>query len=159
VNRDISGVLRPLLALALFAIVLWQTGGALRASGVWERTVRSLPTPANDPLLAIETQLPRPGRAPAPGVERDPFSSAPVVTTTVPTRRRVVVPAPPPKPQLTAIVWDSDPRAVIRWKDREWTVRAGGLFDEFQVLGITRDQVTLARGGENLVLQRKPRGE
>jgi hypothetical protein len=157
-NRDIAGVLRPLLALALFAFIVWQTGSALRASGVWERAVKSLPTAADDPLVALDTQISPPGAAPSV-VARDPFSNAPVPAPSGPVRQRIVVPVAPAKPLLTAIVWDTDPRALIRWKEREWTVRAGGLFDEFQVLGITRDQVTLAHGGETLVLQRKPRGE
>jgi hypothetical protein len=72
---------------------------------------------------------------------------------------------PPPRPPapalpiLTAIVWDSDPRAVVHWKDREWTVREGGLFDEFQVMSISRDQVSLRRGDATLVLQRRNNGE
>jgi hypothetical protein len=75
-------------------------------------------------------------------------------------RRPVVqVPAPVARPVLTAIVWDADPRALVRWQGREWTVRAGALFDEFQVVSITRDQVTLSRGTESIVLQRKPQGD
>jgi hypothetical protein len=62
-------------------------------------------------------------------------------------------------PVLTAIVWDSDPRALIRWNEREWTVREGGLFDEFQVVRITRDHVTLRRGEETLELHRRNPGE
>ena len=62
-------------------------------------------------------------------------------------------------PLLTAIVWDNDPRALVRWKEREWTIRDGGLFDEFEVRGITRDQVTLVRGDETLVLKRHNPGE
>ena len=68
-------------------------------------------------------------------------------------------PAPPAVPVLTAIVWDNDPRALVHWKDREWTVREGGLFDEFQVVSITRDQVSLRRGDATLVLQRRNLGD
>jgi hypothetical protein len=74
-------------------------------------------------------------------------------------RAVVVTPVPEARPVLTAILTDNDPRALIRWKDREWTVREGGLFDEFQVLSITRDQVTLRRGDATVVLQRKNPGD
>jgi hypothetical protein len=60
---------------------------------------------------------------------------------------------------LTAIVYDADPRALVRWMGRDWTVRPGGLFDDFQVTSITRDQVTLSRGSETIVLQRKTQGD
>ncbi len=60
---------------------------------------------------------------------------------------------------LTAIVFDADPRALLRWNGRDYSVRPGGLFDDFQVVSITRDQVVLSRNGENIVLQRKSQGE
>jgi hypothetical protein len=69
-------------------------------------------------------------------------------------RRPADAPAPA-APVVTAIVTDNDPRALVRWKGREWTIRPGGLFDEFVVRSITRDQVTLLRGSETLVLTRK----
>jgi hypothetical protein len=62
-------------------------------------------------------------------------------------------------PLLTAIVWDNDPRALVRWNGREWTVREGGLFDEFQVVRISREQVTLRRGEALLVLNRRNPGD
>ena len=50
-----------------------------------------------------------------------------------------------------------DPLAVVA---REIAGDAWLLcFDEFQVTSITRDQVTLARGGETIVLQRKAHGD
>jgi hypothetical protein len=60
---------------------------------------------------------------------------------------------------LTAIVFDADPRALVRWQGREYTVRPGGIFAEFEVESITRDQVVLKRGPENIVLRRKPQGD
>jgi hypothetical protein len=60
---------------------------------------------------------------------------------------------------LTAIVWDADPRAVVRWNGRDYTVHSGALFDQFQVVGITQTQITLSRGGETFTLQRKPQGD
>jgi hypothetical protein len=61
---------------------------------------------------------------------------------------------------LTSIVWlESNPSATLRWNGRDYPVQTNTLFDEFQVLGITRDQVTLMRGGETLVLQLPKKGE
>jgi hypothetical protein len=166
VNRDIGGLLRPLVALALFAIVAAQTFGALRASGAWSGTGdgrggrRFAAAPA-DPVASVEALIAHTDPAPA-GPARDPFqigaAPAPVVRVG-PVVRKPVTPPPPVSPVLTAIVYDADPRALVRWKGHDWTVRPGGLFDEFQVISITRDQVTLSRGSETIVLQRKPQGD
>ena len=93
---------------------------------------------------------------------RDPFTVRPQAPARAPARtvaRHETLAPPPPVPVLTAIVWDSDPRALVHWKDREWTVREGALFDEFQVVSITRDQVSLRRGDATLVLQRRNPGD
>ncbi len=166
-NRDAGWLLTPLLALALFALVAFQTVQALEASGAWSgalhRDVGRPSTPAAaDPFAPIGALLLQPQPPlPAAGI-RDPFTlgGAPsAVATRVPAVRKPKPAAPPARPVLTAIVWDADPRAVLRWEGRDWTVHTGGLFDEFQVVGITRDQVTLSRNGETFVLQRKPQGD
>jgi len=92
---------------------------------------------------------------------RDPFTARPTVAARSLVRPVKVVAkaAPPEVPILTAIVWDNDPRALVHWKDRDWTVREGGLFDEFLVVSITRDQVSLRRGDATLVLQRRNLGD
>jgi hypothetical protein len=159
VNRDITAVVAAVLAVALFAFVLWTTNAALRASGVWTPDTHTVGAAPDDPLTALDVVVANKGRAPDLGTLRDPFDlgggGAPVVVV-APGPRKPVAPKPPPPPVLTAIVWDADPRAIVRWKDRNWTVHTGGLFDEFVVTSITRDQVTLTRGTETVVLQRKP---
>ena len=165
-NRDPGTWISPIVALAVLVAAVLQTLGALGASGAFGwRSARPLPKvpPA---YQAIERALDR--RDPHFTFEgmRDPFmygrpagdneGRAPVP---VPVRPHLVVQAPEPVPVVTAIVFDSDPRALVHWKDRDWTVRQGGLFDEFQVLSITRDQVTLRRGDAELVLKRRKPGE
>lgn len=157
-NRDITTVLRPVLALLVFLLVALQTAGALRESGVWARRgVRAAAAP-DDPLASVEPLLVRDGTPPP---ARDPFTAGPVVPAThaAPVPVRPAVPAAPPRPVLTAIVWDADPRALVRWKGRDWTVRPGTLFDEFQVTAITRDQVTLVRGTETILLHQSSQGD
>ena len=164
-NRDIGVFLRPLVALALLAFVATQTVNALHASGAWSGTRNNAGKPIAaapaDPVAAVEVLIARVEPASAASF-RDPFQigaqPAPVATTG-PGVRKPVVPPPPALPVLTAIVWDADPRALVRWKGRDWTVRPGGLFDVFQVISITRGQVTLSRGSETMVLQRKAQGD
>ena len=160
-NRDIGGLLAPLLALVLFALMGWQTMSALQIAGAWRTPRVTHPVTADDPLARLDSQLSQ-VQASRLGAVRDPFgyTPAPVVERTPgDPRPRVVVPVAPSRPLLTAIVYDNDPRALVRWKDREWTIRAGGLFDDFEVASISRDQVVLRRAGESIVLQRKPQGE
>jgi len=63
------------------------------------------------------------------------------------------------RPQLTAILWDADPRAMIRYDGRDYTVRENSLFAEFRVASITKSNVTLERNGSPIVLSLRPRGE
>ncbi|MEQ1832556.1 MAG: hypothetical protein ABL977_05825 [Candidatus Eisenbacteria bacterium] len=164
-NRDLGAWISPLVALAVLGVTVVLTLGALGVTGAfgWRTAVpRSAVPPA---YQAVERALDRhdphftlqdlrdpfqPGRPDFDGDGDDP-PPAP--------RPKVVVPVPVVLPVLTAIVYDTDPRALVRWQGREWTVRAGGLFDEFQVVSITREQVTLRRGTEDLVLTRRNPGE
>lgn len=150
-----------LVALLLLVLVLQQTTGALRDSGVWTRPHHSAPAPS--PYAGLERLLGAARRAPAPPVQRDPFAfgraaeSAPARRATV---ARPARPATPARPQLTAIVWvENNPSATIRWNGKDRTVQVNTLFDEFRVRSITRDQVTLERGGEILVLQLPRKGD
>ena len=68
-------------------------------------------------------------------------------------------PAPPPRPVLTGILADNDPRAFIRYQDRNYTVKVGDLFADFKVVSITRDQVVLDRNGERLTLLSPTKGD
>lgn len=158
-NRDFGTWAARIVALAVLAAVGAQTLSALGVTGAFESRTATVMVPVPPAYQAVDRALDRrESRQPVAGV-RDPFEfvsprRAPSAPVTV--RRPGVVES---SPLLTAIVWDNDPRALVRWKDREWTIRDGGLFDEFQVVGITRDEVTLLRGGATIVLQRKTPGE
>lgn len=160
-NRDVSAWVSPLVAVLVLGLVLAQTFAALQVTGAfgWHPTT---PRVARSPVYqVIEHTMDQ--HDPAFTLEnlRDPFAFG-LADAPAPVRRPAPKPVPvvpPALPVLTAIVWDNDPRALVRWKEREWTVREGGLFDEFQVIGITRDQVTLRRGDETLVLNRRNPGE
>jgi hypothetical protein len=65
----------------------------------------------------------------------------------------------PPKPTLTSIVWDADPRATVRYEGNDYSVRANSLFADFRVTSITANQVVLDRNGEQIVLTLNPKGE
>lgn len=158
-NRDISAILGPVLALAVLAYVISGTWEALRVTGAFGSAKPAAARSVVDPFTMLDAALGRP--RPASGPVRDPMSYGAVPQPNgpaVPRVQRPSIPPPPARPVLTAIVFDTDPRALVRWQGREWTVRPGGLFDEFVVRAITRDQVTLQRGGETIVLQR-PQGE
>lgn len=161
-NRDIGFLVRPILALALLAFIVSTTLQSLRDAGAYggHRAKRSQ-TQVADPFLPLDQALAA-EPLPPPAPTRDPFGygAAPVShTVSRPTRPKPVVRVEPPRPIVTAIVFDNDPRAVIRWKDRDWTVRSGGLFDEFTVVTITREQVTLRHGAETMTLKRPSKGE
>jgi hypothetical protein len=164
-NRDPASWLSPLVAVLVMAAAIVQTLAALGVTGAFGWRVR-VPTAVISPAYqAVERAL----DLHDPGFKlaglRDPFMYGHAPDDN---KGRVPPPAPrlkplPPRPVelpvLTAIVWDADPRALVRWKGREWTVREGGLFDEFQVASIRRDQVTLRRGDSSLVLTRRNPGE
>lgn len=159
-RRDIGPFLAPLFAAAVFALVLWQTAGALQAAGVWRFGAPRAVAPVADPLAALDARVARAMRAEFGGASRDPFGfgqAAPRSAASGPAPPRRPAPAPEPaQPVLTAIVFDADPRALVRWNGREYSVRTGSLFAEFEVVSIARDQVVLKRGSENLVLRRQP---
>jgi hypothetical protein len=162
VSRGPEAWLPPLVALGVLIAAGTQTVGALRVTGAfgWQTDAVSVSVPPAYELVnrALDRRDPRLALA-AVG---DPFTARAPVAASVPSRpvRAVALVAPPPAvPILTAIVWDNDPRALVHWKNRDWTVREGGLFDEFLVVSITRDQVNLRRGDATLVLQRRNPGD
>jgi len=67
--------------------------------------------------------------------------------------------AEPPPPVLTSIIWDSDPRATLRYDGRDFSVRENSLFADFRVTSITSTQVVLERNGEPLVLTLRSKGD
>ncbi|MBI5709845.1 MAG: hypothetical protein HZC42_05980 [Candidatus Eisenbacteria bacterium] len=148
---DPAKLLGPLVALIVLVLILQQTTSALRASGTWSRGETAAAAP--DPYAPLESLIARRDASP---VLRDPFSFARVAapaTAQRPQQKPKPVAVALARPVLTAIVWDNDPRATVRWSDRDFTVRAGSLFDDFRVVSITRDQVVLERGGETIALQ------
>jgi hypothetical protein len=157
VSTDLKNVLGPLLALAILAIIGFQTAGALRRSGAWGAPRRATGVTAPDPYARLEGQLAKPVAAIAIATLRDPFdyphAPAPDVRAV---RPRV---APPPMPVLTAILADTDPRAIIRYLDRNYTVKPGDYFADFKVISITAVQVVLDRNGEHMSLRRPTKGE
>ena len=158
-NRDVSGLIAPLLALVLFVFVGWQTLGALHLAGAWTRPGAPTQLAPDDPFVLLDHLLATADRA-STGPAHDPFAygGGSVMVNPITARpivRKPVVPAPPARPVLTAIVWASEPSAVVHWKDHDWTLHPGALFDEFQVVSITRDQVALKRGDESIILTRK----
>lgn len=148
----------PLIGLLVLILVLHVTRTALRTSGTWHRgkgpalRVRVNPYTPLDQVLASR----RPDE-PAAAI-RNPFEfgGAVALVSETPRPRVPVIPPPPPMPVLTSIVWDTDPRATIRFNGRDYSVRPAALFDDFRVVSITRDQVVLDRGGESLVLRLSP---
>ncbi|MEO5989927.1 MAG: hypothetical protein ABIU54_01190 [Candidatus Eisenbacteria bacterium] len=161
-TRNVGNLIAPLAAIALFALVLLQTWTSLRAAGAWHARKPAVAIAADDPFLMLDQQLGRAFR-PMAATIRDPFRfggvSAPVAIKTATKLPRLEVPAPPARPVLTAIVWDNDPRAIVNWKGRAWTIHEGLLFDEFVVTSIRPEQVVLKRGDESIVLTRKSSGE
>lgn len=159
---DLARLLGPLLAALVLVIILQQTLGALRAGGVWGQR-HSTVAPVTSPFARIEGLLAPGSRRTDPAL-RDPFAfgraPAPVVTRRPVAPRPAPAPAAPARPVLTSIVWiESNPSATLRWNGRDYPVQTNTLFDEFQVLSITRNQVTLVRGGETLVLQLPKKGD
>jgi hypothetical protein len=159
---DLARLLGPLVAIAVLALVLQQTVGALRVAGVWGPRHTDAAS-ASSPFMQIEGLLAPAAPAP-PGAMRDPFAfgraPAPVVTHKPAAPRPAPVPVAPAQPVLTSIVWlESNPSATLRWNGRDYPVQTNTLFDEFRVQSITRSQVTLVRGGETLVLQLPKKGE
>jgi hypothetical protein len=158
-NLDVRAFVAPAIAVALFVLIGVQTSDALKRSGAWSARGHA-PKATADPYAGLDAQLARrdPGIAPI-GV-RDPFAygSAPVpVRTTV--APRPYVPPPPARPVLTAIVWDATPTALIRFEDRNFSVKAGDLFAAYRVVSIAQDEVVLDSGGQRLVLKRPLKGD
>ncbi len=161
-NRSVGTLLAPVVAIALFLLVGFQTWNSLRTAGAWRAAKPAVVVSPDDPFTRLDQQLARPFR-PLPGAIRDPFrfgSAGPALVSDTPApKQRPQVPKPPARPVLTAIVWDNDPRAIVSWKGRDWTIHEGLLFDEFLVTSIRPERVVLKRGDESIVLTRKSSGE
>ena len=159
-SRGPEAWLPPLVALAVLIAAGTQTVAALRVTGAFGWQPDVVPVAVPPAYESVNRALDRRDPRLTLAAVRDPFSTrAPVAVPRWSPKIAAPVAPPPALPILTAIVWDNDPRALVHWKDREWTVREGGLFDEFLVVSITRDQVSLRRGDATLVLQRRNPGD
>jgi hypothetical protein len=165
VNRDASEWVSPLVAVLVLAVVSAQIIGALRVTGAFGWRTPAPRVTISPAYESLDRAIDRHDPNFTPEGMRDPFEYGRAEVAShgngAPARPRPkpVPVAVPALPVLTAIVWDNDPRALVRWKEREWTVREGGLFDEFQVVAITRNQITLRHGDETLVLNRRTPGD
>ena len=159
-SRGPESWLPPLVALSVLVASSMQTVAALHVTGAYGWQAAAVPVSVPPVYESVDRALDRHDPRLSLDAVRDPFAArAPLVALALKPAPPPGPAAPPPLPILTAIVWDNDPRALVHWKDREWTVREGGLFDEFEVVSITRDQVSLRRGDATLVLQRRNSGE
>ena len=158
---DLKKLLAPAVGALVFLVTLQQTLSALKSSGAWQPRPRATHAKPPDPYARLDLILARPLLG-YPPERRDPFG------TPVPLSSPVAhTPGPPPtplspagpQPVLTSIIWDSDPRATIRFNDRDFSVRENSLFADFRVKTITSRQVVLEREGEPLVLTLRLKGE
>ena len=163
---DPRSLIAPLFGLLVLVLVVQNTLGALKASGSWQPESANRRQPES-PYARLDVILSRPEtEAPREGL-RDPFGfgGAPVrVAVKPPTKRSSIVAAPvipvePPQPSLTAIIWDDDPRATVRWDGRDFSVRANSVFADFSVKSIRPTEVVLERGGQQMVLRLSRKGE
>ena len=155
----------PLVALAVLGLMLQQTLAALRASGSWQPRSRIRQVQAADPYTRVDNLFAQDRSGLSVDQVRNPFAfggtrPAPVSNgaTRVTTSVRAVPPALP-KPTLTSIIWDSDPRATVRYDGRDFSVRVNSLFADFKVRSITSNQVVLDRNGETIVLGLRSKGD
>ena len=153
-----SGPIAALVALLLLSL---ETGDALRQGGA----AKANPVTSaqlDDPVADFERRLAARDPHPAPADLRDPFRfSSGQVAARAPARARPVADPPVtiPAPVLTAIIWDEDPRASIRWNGRDYMVKANSQISDYQVILIGRDRILVAHGGESMVLRLHRTGE
>lgn len=160
---DPARLFAPLLATLVLLVVLQQTGSALRSGGVWSLRLAGRPGPRGGaeartalPVLPRTDEVPARdpfayGREPAAAPARRPVTVVPRATETAPAANG---------PLLTSIVWvEGNPSATIRVNGRDYSVRSGTLFDEYRVRSIARDQVTIERGDQVLVLTLPRKGD
>ncbi len=158
---DARSLIGPLVAALVLILTVQQTRSALLRAGHWGPSRRTSGVHADDPYARLDQAIAAAGAALPGGPIRDPFAfgSAPVAATPHVARPKMVKPPRIPDPVLTAIIWDSDPRALIRFNGRDYTVRSGGQFAEYRVTNISRDRVVLDKAGLPLVLNRPLKGE
>jgi len=158
VNLEAHGLLRAAGAGVMLALILVQSAGAPHVHSGRSRFATAAVRP-DDPYLSLENQLQRADPRIPFGSLRDPFSylgtgaprwhGTPVAET---------VPTLSPRPVVTAIVWDADPRVMLRLDGHDYTVRTGSVFADYQVVSISQDQVSLAQGDVMFILTLPQKG-
>jgi len=161
VKLDARTIFAPVVAALMLLLVLNITLGAIRTAGLWAPEPRQAPAPPDNPFDRIDRMLARQNPGPDPAGTRDPFAfgGATPVPNGPPRPRPAPIPPAPAQPVLTSIVWDSDPRATVRFGGHDYSVRPGSLFADFRVVSITQDQVVLDRGGVSLALRLPLKGD
>ncbi len=154
----------PLIAALVLVLTLQQTLGALRDSGSWRTRSRAPRVIPEDPYSRVDALFDPRGALPTADGMRNPFAFGVARVTSVVQGGHTVVraqraPPPPPKPTLTSIIWDNDPRATVRYDGRDFSVRVNSLFADFRVKSITANQVILDRNGETIVLALRSKGD
>lgn len=157
-NLDPRRLIAPAIALMVLILIGEQTIAALGAAG-WKNS-RANRKRVESPYAGIDRVLAAPHPAAATRL-RDPFSfvveSSPVAAVSRP--RETPRPVEQPKPILTSIIWDQDPRATVRYDGRDFSVRQNSLFADFLVRRISQNEVVLDRGSETFVLKLRPKGD
>lgn len=163
-NRDLRAWIPGIIAGFLLILVGGETLNAFQRSGRihWTRVAKPSFSPS-DPYARLERVLSMPDQPPSLAGMRDPFQygRGPVVvrTTHTGTAEGPVQPPTPSRPVVTAILSDpSDPRAIVVYEGRSYTVRSGDLFAEFKVVSISGDGVVLDNGQNRFTLQRPKKG-
>lgn len=155
---DLRRLAGPLATVALLTLTLSQTIGALREAGAWSFRDPTSRASQRSPYEILDREIEGRLALEKPASSRDPFAFVERPARVQATRAPRPRPVPPdPEPILTAIIYDADPRAIIRFDGRNYTVRANSLFADYTVVRITRDAVVLSRNGKQTVLQR-PQG-
>lgn len=166
---DARALFVPLVAVAVLVLTIQQTIGALKDSGSWKHQPSKVHlVQPEDPYTRIDNMLGAPASRLSTESLRNPFvfgaaRSMATGTGTGPAKPAkppvAVTPTAAPKPTLTSIVWDSDPRATVRYDGKEFSVRANSLFADFSVRSITATEVVLDHNGESIVLSLRSKGD
>jgi hypothetical protein len=159
---DARALIAPLIAILSLVLVTQRTMDALHRAGLWSGAGHSGVVRNDDPYARLDQAIAHSAAMPATSGTRDPFFyvyAQTAVSHHTTHAHGPVAPPPPPPPVITAIIWDNDPRALIRLNGHEYTVRSGAQFADYRVIAITRDQVTLDQNGAIMVLNRTTKGE
>lgn len=156
-RKVLPGLIAALVALLLISL---ETADAHRKAVSSEVDPVARPQ-VDDPIPDLERRLAALDPAPTLASLRDPFrfeDERTAVRVLSKARRQADPPRPAPDPVLTAIIWDNDPRASIRWNGRDYIVKVNSQVSDYKVVTIGREQVRLAHAEESLVLRLQGKG-